>query len=354
MTDATRDFAVILAGGIGSRFWPASTPRRPKQLLPLGGDGPLVAQAVDRAVALVGSARVRVLTGSHLVEPIREACPGLGEGHFYVEPEARGTGPVLAWAARRLLTEADDPAMISLHADHVIRPRETFLECAREALETARSRDWLCCLGRPPERPETGYGYLELGEAVSENVRRVRRFVEKPDRATARRYAEGGTHWWNTGIFAWRCRTLLEEAAGRSPEIGPHLPLLEDEGPEAGAAEFFRSVDRISVDEGILERSDRVGAVAARFQWDDVGTWPALARTRDADPEGNVAMGPAELVDSRDNVVWSEEERVTLFGVEGLVVVRSGDHTLVTTREAAPRLKELLRARAADEERGSA
>lgn len=349
MNRTSADFAVILAGGVGSRFWPASTRNRPKQLLPLGGERPLAAAAVERALALVGRERVRVLTGTHLVRPILRACPELEEAHFLVEPEARGTGPALVWAARRLLEEAPDPAMLSLHADHVIRPRDAFLVCAREALEVARRRDWLCCLGRPPERPETGYGYLQLGEAVSEHVRTVREFVEKPDAETARRYVESGDYWWNTGIFAWRCEVLLGETRNRCSEIGPHLPILDREGPVAGASEFFRAVERVSVDQGVLERSDRVGTVAARFEWDDLGTWPSLARILETDGQGNTIVGPADLIDSRHNIVWSEEEPVTLFGVQGLVVVRSGDRTLVTTRDAAPRLKELLRARGSEE-----
>lgn len=349
MTGAAPDFAVVLAGGVGSRFWPVSTPERPKQLLPLAGDRPLVVDAVGRASALVGSDRVRVLTGERLVEPIRRACSGLEREHFFVEPAARGTGPVLAWAARRLLEDSPEAAMISLHADHVIGPRESFVECAREALDVARERDWLCCLGRPPERPETGYGYLELGPEISEHARQVRRFVEKPDRSTARRYLESGGYWWNTGIFAWPCRLFLEEVRARSPEIGPHLELLERRGPAEGAGPFFDAVEAVSVDEGVLERSDRVGAVAARFEWDDVGTWPALARTRGTDAGGNAVVGEARLVEAADNIVWSEgEEEVTLFGVSGLVVVRAGERTLVTTREAAPRLKELLRAREDD------
>lgn len=346
MNPETADYAVVLAGGVGSRFWPVSTPHRPKQLLPLGGDRPLVTQAVERASRLVGTARVRVLTGSHLVGPIREVCPDLEPEHFFVEPRARGTGPVLAWAAHRIRAREPGATMLSLHADHVIRPFEDFRESARQALRTAREERWLCCMGRPPERPETGYGYLHLGEEVAPRAYRVRRFVEKPDAATARSYLDGGEHWWNTGIFAWRADTFLEEVGKVASEIGPHLHLLDRGDVEA----FFDTVTPVSVDEGVLERSDRVGTVEARFQWDDVGTWPALARTRGTDARGNAVMGPARLVDARQNVVWNEEEPVTLFGVSGLVVVRAGGETLVTTREAAPRLKELLQALGAEEQ----
>lgn len=331
-------WAVILAGGVGSRFWPASTPERPKQLLPLGSDRPLITDTVERADRLVGLDRVRIVAGTHLVEPIREACPELRPEHFYVEPEARGTGPALAWAAWRLLRRDPDAVMLSLHADHMIRPYGRFRETASRALEAAAEDGRLYCLGKRPTRPEIGYGYLRLGDRLDESRWEVREFVEKPDRETARSYLESGEHFWNTGIFAWRCASLLEEAAERSPEMGPALERLREEDSPG----FFRDTDPISVDEGVLERSDRVGCVEAAFEWDDVGTWTALARTRGSDESGNTAVGPARVVDSRDNVVWAEDGEVTLFGVSDLVVVRSGGHTLVTTRSAAPRLKELL------------
>jgi len=331
-------WAVILAGGVGSRFWPASTRSRPKQLLPLGSERPLIADTVERADRLVGLERTRIVAGTHLVEPIRQACPELEPEHFFVEPRARGTGPALAWAAWRLRRRDPEAVMISLHADHMIRPYQAFRRTASRALDAASEDGRLYCLGKRPTRPEIGYGYLHLGDQLGESRWEVEEFVEKPDRETASAYLESGDHLWNTGIFAWRCDALLEEAAERSPEIGPALERLrEEDGPG-----FFRDVEPISVDEGVLERSDRVGCVEAAFEWDDVGTWTALARTRGADEEGNTTVGPARAVDSRDNIVWSEDGEVTLFGVSDLVVVRSGEHTLVTTREAAPRLKELL------------
>lgn len=331
-------WAVILAGGVGSRFWPASTPERPKQLLPLGSDRPLIADTVERAGRLVGLERTRIVAGTRLVEPIREACPELRPAHFFVEPRARGTGPALAWAAWRLRRRDPDAVMISLHADHVIRPYERFRRTASLALRAASDDGRLYCLGKRPTRPEIGYGYLHLGDEMDESRWEVEEFVEKPDRETARSYLESGEYFWNTGIFAWRCEALLREAAERSPEMGPALRRLQEED----SAGFFHDVESISVDEGVLERSERVGCVEAAFEWDDVGTWTALPRTRGSDDAGNTVVGPARLVESRDSVVWSEEGEVTLFGVSDLVVVRSGDHTLVTTREAAPRLKELL------------
>lgn len=333
-------WAVVLAGGSGTRFWPASTPERPKQLLPLGGDRPLVAEAVSRARAVAGLDRLRIVAGRHLLPALRHGLPTLGDRHFLAEPRPRGTGPALAWAAHEIARTDPGAVMVAMHADHVIRPEAEFLRTVRRAVEAARSRRRLYCIGAPPDRPETGYGYLELGEERAPGVHDVRRFVEKPDRETAARYLAAGDYLWNTGIFVWRVDDFLEAVGRLTPEVAGALPRLDAGDPDG----FFETVKPITVDVGVMERSDAVGAVRATFAWDDVGVWTALARTRGTDAEGNTTVGPARLVESADNIVWAEGGRVTLFGVRGFVVVRSGEETLVMPRERAPGLKRLLRA----------
>ena len=331
-------YAVILAGGIGSRFWPASTPARPKQLLALGSDNSLILDTVERARRLVGPDRVRILTGAGLVSPFRSAVPDLADEMFLLEPVARSTGPALVWAASVL--ERSDPGavMISLHSDHVIDPFDEFADTIGRACRAAVARHSLVCLGIEPTRPETGYGYIEVGEDLGEDVYSVTRFHEKPDLGTARRYAASREHLWNSGIFVWRARDLLDEAERCATEMRPALPLLGS----GTAGEFFDVVNPVSVDVGILERSDRVEVARASFEWDDVGTWSALTRTRDADAAGNVVVGAASILDGRENVVWAEDGPVRLFGVDDLVVVRSGDEVLVMKKDVAADLKRLI------------
>ncbi len=340
---------VILAGGIGSRFWPASTPARPKQLLPLASDRPLIAETVDRALQLVGPDHLRILAGAHLIPPFREALGPRGDKLFWIEPRARGTGPVLAWAAHRLQKQNPDAVMVSLHSDHFIEPRDAFLELLVRTAALAVRSDLLFTIAVPPDRPETGYGYLRPGEPLDGVESRSERdtaglrawrlgaFVEKPDPETARQYLAEG-YLWNSGIFVWTAARFLEEVRLHAPEIGDHLPLLDQGADEA----FFQRVPPISVDEAVLERSGRVGTVEATFRWDDVGNWNALGRTRPSDDQGNVLEGDAQAVEGRDNVVWAEDGPVVLFGVEGLVVAQSGGVTLVTSRERAGDLKELV------------
>ena len=338
-------FAVVLAGGEGSRFWPASRPDRPKQLLPLGSSHPLIRDALERAEALVGPDRVRVVASERLVTSLSEAAPGLTRNRFLIEPKARSTGPALAWAAHEIDKISPGAIMISLHADHVIQPLSELRASVDRAIAAA-NRGSLVCLGIRPDRPETGYGYVEIGDATGDRTWQARRFVEKPDRLTAEGYLAAGGFLWNSGIFVWRAGDLLAALRELSPEISASLPLLESGGPEA----FFEAVEAVSIDVAVMERSGAVEVALATFTWDNVGSWSALARTRQADERGNVLVGNATAVDAERNVVWAEDGSVVLFDVEDLVVVRTADVTMVTRRSAAPDLKKLVgRLRAGDD-----
>jgi len=333
-------WVVVLAGGIGSRFWPVSTPERPKQLLPLASDQPLIADTIERARSLVPDARIRVLAGEHLARPFASVLTDFPEDGYWIEPRARGTAPVLTWAAHKLTGIDPEAVMVSLHADHLIRPLEAFRDSVEAAVAVARRESALVCIGVPPNRIETGYGHVEPGEALggTTGVRayRVRAFHEKPDHATARKYVERG-YLWNTGIFVWKASVLLDEIERHAPEVSAHTHLLE-ENPDS----FFDVVPVSVIDRAVMERSDRVATVRATFTWDDVGSWEALSRTRAADESGNVSVGAARVVDSNGNVVFSEEGEVVLFGVDDLVVVRTADRTLVLPRSRAADLKTLL------------
>jgi mannose-1-phosphate guanylyltransferase/mannose-6-phosphate isomerase len=293
-------------------------------------------------LGIVPAEKIRILTGKHLLEPVRRALHDLEVTGFMVEPQAKGTAPVLAWAAWTLLREDPETVLVSLHADHAIEPPGAFQTLIRNASALARRERRLFTVAVPPTRPETGYGYIRPGDPLAEVPEglesfRVRSFVEKPGVETARRYLEEG-FLWNSGIFLWRADVFLEEVRSVAPELARLIPHLE-----AGDAEaFFREAPTISVDEAILERSSRVASVRATFSWDDVGSWEALCRTRPADEAGNVAVGDTHLVEARNNIVVAEEGRTVLFGVEGLVVVRSRDIVLVADRSKAPQLKSLL------------
>lgn len=333
-------WATILAGGAGHRFWPLSTESRPKQLLPLGGPEPLVVETLDRARNLVPTDCLRVLTGQELVAPI-QALTGLPDDAFMVEPRARGTGPVLVRAAWEIARVDADAVMISLHSDHVVRPADKFREVLETAVGIARRDRLLMTVAIPPDRPETGFGYIKPGRTLvtgdEHRAYGVDAFVEKPDTDTAAAYLAAG-YRWNSGIFVWPARLFLDEVRKHAPEIARALPCLEG----GDTADFFDETAAISVDEAVLERSTRVGSIEATFQWDDIGSWAALARHRSSDERGNVTDGDIHLVQARNNLVVGDTGRLVLLGVDNLLVVQTEHTTLVIPRAEAPHLKQYL------------
>jgi mannose-1-phosphate guanylyltransferase len=329
-------WAVLLAGGSGTRFWPLSTPQTPKQLLPLSGAGSTAEEAVERLTGLIPRERVLVVAGEALAPRLR-ALLKLPADNFLIEPRAASTAPALIWAtweARRRDTDAD---VLSLHADWVVGDAAAFRRTADTALVTARTHDRLVTVGVVPSRPETGYGYIVPGAPLDAAARTVARFSEKPDAATALDLMAAGA-LWNSGLFAWTARRLLEEVTRHTPEVANALPRLEG-GDVPG---FFRQVTPISIDVGLLERSEAVAVVSGAFAWDDVGTWQALARVRPKDPSGNVLVGAGVLQASQDCIVWSERDPVVLCGVKDLIVVQANGRILVMPTERAADMKQLL------------
>lgn len=330
-------WAAVLAGGSGTRFWPLSTPRRPKQLLALTGDQPLLLDAVGRLHGLIPPQRIMILCGATHVEPVRALLPEIPDDNFLGEPRAASTAPALAWATVSARSRDPEAAVLSLHADWYVGDDATFRATARRALDIALRHDVLVTVGILPSRPDTGYGYIEPGEQLEGDARRVTRFIEKPGRARARSLIAKGA-LWNSGLFAWTASRFLAETDALAPEIAPHLGLLE-RGDVAG---FFEAVTPIAVDVSHFARSERVAVVPGRFPWDDIGTWSALARVRGADASGNVLVGTAFARDSHDCIVWADDDALVVDGVRDLVVVRANGVTLITTRRRAVDLKALL------------
>jgi mannose-1-phosphate guanylyltransferase len=329
-------WAVLLAGGSGTRFWPLSTPDHPKQLLPLTGSASSAEDAVERLMGLIPRERTLVVAGAALA-PKLQARLQLPAANVLVEPRAASTAPALIWAtweARRR-----DPAaeVLSLHADWVVGDPAAFRRTADVALATALRHDRLVTVGMVPSRPDTGYGYIVPGPPLDRAARTVARFSEKPDAATALDLMAAGA-LWNSGLFAWSGDRLLAETRAHTPEVAAALPALESGDVER----FFRTLTPISIDVGVLERSGAVAVVPGDFAWDDVGTWQALARVRPKDPSGNVVVGTAVLLETHDSVVWTDGDPVVLFGVQDLVVVNANGRILVMPTERAASMKQLL------------
>lgn len=335
-------WAILLAGGSGTRFWPLSSPSRPKQLLPLAGPRSSAEDAVDRLAGFIPAERILVVSGGSLADRLRDQL-ALPKENFLIEPRAASTGPALVWATLEAARRDPQATVVSMHTDWIVRDPAAFVASAAIALDTATRHRRLVTVGIVPSRPETGFGYIVPGERLDSASRAVGRFVEKPDGARALDLmAEGAL--WNSGLFAWRAEDLRREVLMHTPEIAPYLPLL-DAGDVAG---FFREVREVSIDVGVFERSDSVAVVAGDFAWDDIGTWEALARVRTRDRRGNVTQGPVTLVDCSDCIVWNDGPPMVLSGVHDLVVVHANERTLVLDRARAPDLKRTLDALPAD------
>jgi len=333
-------WAVVLAGGVGSRFWPLSTPRRPKQLLPLVDQESLLANTLRRLAPLVPPERTLVLTSALLAPAVAGACE-LPAENVLAEPAPAGTAAALTWAAFAIERRAGPAAkMICVHADWAVADEKGFRAALARAADVAAQRASLVTVGIVPTRPDPGFGYIKPGEAVEPGVFAVERFVEKPDRARAERMIAEGC-LWNSGIFAWRVGDFLDEVRARTPEVAPALARArESKRPDIG--QFFGSVRSVSVDVGVLERSPRVLVLPGDFGWDDVGTWASLRRVRDTDAVGNATYGVVHTHDAVGNVVHAEGGSVVLYGVSDLVVVTLDGLTLVTTIERSADLKALI------------
>jgi mannose-1-phosphate guanylyltransferase len=343
--------AVILAGGRGTRFWPLSTGRRPKQLLRILGQRTMIQETADRLTPLVPSERRWVVTGTeHAVEVARQ-LPSLRSAQLLVEPEGRNTAPAIGLAARYIAARDPEAIMVVLPADHVIRDPAAFQRALAAGAQAAALHPVLITLGVPPTRGETGYGYIERGARAAEFegqvLYEVAGFREKPDSDTAARYFAGGNHAWNAGVFLFRAGIIEEEIAAHLPELArelrdPDLMLPGDRGARA-LAEVYRRVPSISIDYGVLERSKRTWVLPVDCGWNDVGSWSALGEVRVPDSEGNVVVGEATVLDSRNVLVHAAEgPLVALLGVEDLVVVSTRDAVLVCPRARAQEVRKLV------------
>jgi len=336
-------WSVVLAGGVGSRFWPMSTPERPKQLLPLVTNEPMLSDTLNRLATIAPVERTLVLTNATLKAQVAALAPTLPDANIIPEPQPAGTCAALAWAAH-IIAQRDgrDAVMVCVHADWAIGDVDGYRATLARAAHIASTHHALVTVGIVPTRPDPGFGYIRPGASVGDGVSKVERFEEKPDRARAALLVEQGC-LWNSGIFAWRVGDLLDEINALTPEVAPALQQYGDD-----LVQFFAHVKPIAVDVGVLERSQRVLVLPGSFGWDDVGTWSALGRVREPDAFGNTLQGRTHVLAATGNVVYSDKSAVVLYGVEDLVVVVRDGLVLVTTVDKATDLKSLLDSLPAD------
>lgn len=339
------DWAVIMAGGSGTRFWPVGRRALPKQLLAIQGDETLIQSTVRRIPASVGTERTLVLTRADQLPQLAEQVD-LPAENLIGEPSGRDTCACIALAAA--LVEQRDPGavMAVMPADHLIEPTAVFHEALERAAAAAREHDALVTFGVKPKHPATGYGYLESGDELAAGLFEVSAFREKPDLETATSFLKRGGFFWNAGIFVWRARTILDEVARCQPEIAERVEDIVGESSEGFAerlAARYGDIPKTSIDFGVMEKARRVLTVAADFTWDDIGSLVAVERHNPRDEAGNTLRGEALALDVKDCILDNRDEGIiAAIGVEGLVIVRTGDAVLVAPKDQAERVKEIV------------
>jgi len=334
---------VILAGGSGTRLWPLSRSLTPKQFLRLAGDESLLEATISRVRPFAGGEKVIVVTGADVAKG--EGYRLLENYEKLLEPTGRNTAPAIGVAALHYRLRGEDPVMLVLPSDHLIRDVAAFQQAVELAMGPA-SEGKLVTFGIPPTSPATGYGYIQ-SDPQGGPVRRVARFVEKPDQATAVRFLSEGGYLWNSGMFVWKASAILEEIHRTLPELSALLEEMAatakaEGGLQAALEKHFASAPSISIDHGVLQQSDRVYVIPAPFDWSDVGSWDSVHDVSDKDTDHNSLVGNVVALDCRNTFVRSENRLVAAIGVEDLAIIETPDAILVTRRGQSQRVREVV------------
>jgi mannose-1-phosphate guanylyltransferase/mannose-6-phosphate isomerase len=342
----TETIAVIPAGGAGTRLWPRSRRSTPKHALPLGGgDRPLLRDAYDRALAVADE--VFILTERVQREIIAKVLPEVREDHLIIEPVARGTTNAYGLAALTLAHRHPDAVMLTMPADHVVRGKTRVARAVQTAVRAAAETDNMVAIGLKPTFPSTGLGYIHAPRTGPLGTRRVLRFVEKPDLATARRFLKSGSYYWNLAWFSWRLPLFLEELAKHASRHVTGLRKVmkaRHAGDEQSATDLYQRLPVEVIDRSVMEKTDRLLLVPAEFEWADIGNWAELGARVRSDARGNSAEGESILVDTRGSLILGDRRLIATIGLEDMIIIDTEDALLVTPRSRAQDVKLVVEA----------
>jgi mannose-1-phosphate guanylyltransferase len=338
---------VIMAGGVGSRFWPRSRKKNPKQVLNIFGTNTLLQETVSRVSDLIPFSQIYIVTTSELVQHIRKQLPDLADDNIIIEPVGKNTAPCIGLAAQILMERDPDGIMVVLPADHLISDRERFIVCLNQAIETAESDDSLVTIGITPTQPETGYGYIQYDRdhEKSESAYRVKTFAEKPNLETAKRFLESGDFLWNSGMFIWSVKRILKEIELSLPELYAALMAigaLSDDEKESQFEHIYEGLRPISIDYGVMEKAKNVAVVKGDFNWSDIGNWAEVYRLSPKDKDGNVNLDGHVLIDTNNCLVDSTDLLVATVGVKDLIIINTSDALLICHRDHAQNVKRVV------------
>ncbi len=340
-------FAVIMAGGVGSRFWPRSKKRTPKQLLKIFGENTMIQATVNRLVGLVEKENIFVITNELQRAEVINQLSDVPEENIIEEPFGRNTAACIGLASVIIKAKDIDAITIVLPADHIIKDEEKFKEVLENAAKYANESKGLVTIGIQPTRPETGYGYIQIDDkAVSNNIHKVLTFAEKPNYATALRFVESGDFLWNSGMFIWRTDVILDEIKNLMPDLHEGLVEIENSLSSTNFKEKLKTVyaqlKKISIDYGIMEKSSKVFLTKGTFNWSDVGSWEEVYQLSEKNEAGNAAIGNVYTNMVNDSYIYSPNKVTAVIGLDNVIVINHGDTVLICRRDKAQDVKEIV------------
>lgn len=346
-------YAVIMAGGIGSRFWPESRADKPKQFLKLLNERTLIQNTYERISGYIPPEQILVITNDQHTSLVKEQLPDLPDENIIGEPRPRNTAPCIAMAASLLLEKDEESTMVVLPADHYIHDTSDYIHVLKAGVSKAQNSDSLITIGIQPNRPETGYGYIQFNDSEFEKIQdrqvhQVRTFAEKPDLDTAARFLESGDFLWNSGMFIWKSEAILKQINELLPELYKECDQLRQmvraKQTGKGIEDFYQNCPSISIDYGIMEHAERVYVIPARFGWSDVGSWMAVYEQNEKDEQGNVVVqGHCKLIETQNSFVSTKSDKlVGMIGLQGVALIETDDAILICRLDASQKVKTLV------------
>ncbi len=342
-----KEFAVIMAGGIGSRFWPRSKERTPKQLLKIFGSNTMIQDTVARLNGVIANEDIFIITNKIQREEIIKQLPYIPACNIIEEPFGRNTAACIGLASVIIEKKSSDGVTVVLPADHIIKDVEDFQKVISNAVKFAYESKGLLTIGIKPTRPETGYGYIQINEKeFSKNIYKVLTFAEKPNYATAVRFIESGDFFWNSGMFIWRVDTILDEIKNHMPELYEGLEKIRKDintpNYESTVSSVYGLLHNISIDYGIMEKSSKVFLTKGEFQWSDVGSWEEVYQLSEKNGDGNSYLGNVYAEKTVDSYIYSPEKFTAVIGVDNLIVINTKDALLVCRRDQSQAVKKVV------------
>ncbi len=342
-----KTYGVIMAGGGGTRFWPLSTKELPKQFLNLSGKDCMINETFDRLVGIANPEDIFVVTNETQVELVHQFAENrFLEDHILAESAARNTAACIGYAAMEILVKHGDGVMCVVPSDHFIKDLDGFHGVLEQGISIAKDTNQLVTIGIHPTFPATGYGYIQCGEEGEDHSFQVQEFVEKPDIETAKSYLESGEYVWNSGMFLWKASTILEEFKRLLPDVYECLLMIKEAYGKVDEseriAEIYKTIPKISIDYGIMERAKEVVVLRGDFGWNDVGSYDALGAILPMDEAGNNTFGNTILLDTTDCIAYTTDKLIATIGISNLIIAQTKDAVLVCHKEDAQSVKKVV------------